>query len=733
MAYPPVLPPSDRTDSTLMAGAHSSDHNTIALAFADFLAELGANPAGAYADLTSRLADMPTSPELAEGIAAAELARDQAQAAAASAAAPTDAQVAALVPFDSGSASSRVIADLIASSVGGFEAPAWSALATVTVIPIGVLDDGYLYGRDGTILKRSLDSGATWATVQDLGATGGLILGVRDAGDGEVIVIREAILRRSTGWAANPATATWATVLTATGVSSFYAWGVSANPATGVLTATTYVGTPPVTDSRYLWVSVDSGATWAIKYDLAAHVDNTTNHLHFTCIDPWADDRIWASYHQVSVAGAGVVMFSDDLGDTWTTLAVAQPTVAVATPGGIVFGSDEAPNGVYVVSRTTDPADMVYRLAYRWNAGTGNAGGFAQGGHYDPVTRRAWLAFIGDVGYKPIIVQSDGVSASLAYESATAIDTVLGDGWRSIHVQGRTVVAVERRGAVYKTMTARAPLARRNDVAPTADPGVVLGGVANKDRATAAGDKSSAGARSVAIGYRALATTSESVVIGVDASAVASGSTVIGRQAATLGVNTVAIGYLASAGSGELSMAVGQSASAEGSWSTAIGGDASANGTRATSVGRQASATGAGSTALGGNTTAATFSTAVGSEADASADLATVVGKGTLAGVKGTVVGALATVTGSKTYGTVLGYDAHVGHDRSVALGSLVTTTAPDQVAVGGRHFEIFEVIEPNAPAADGARLYVKDNGSGKSQLCIRFATGAVQVIATQP
>jgi archaellum biogenesis ATPase FlaH len=29
--------------------------------------------------------------------------------------------------------------------------------------------------------------------------------------------------------------------------------------------------------------------------------------------------------------------------------------------------------------------------------------------------------------------------------------------------------------------------------------------------------------------------------------------------------------------------------------------------------------------------------------------------------------------------------------------------------------------------------LFAKDNGSGKTQLCVRFSSGAVQVIATQP
>jgi hypothetical protein len=42
---------------------------------------------------------------------------------------------------------------------------------------------------------------------------------------------------------------------------------------------------------------------------------------------------------------------------------------------------------------------------------------------------------------------------------------------------------------------------------------------------------------------------------------------------------------------------------------------------------------------------------------------------------------------------------------------------------------------ETTDPAAlgDTGRVYCKDNGAGKTQLCVRFATGAVQVIATEP
>ena len=47
--------------------------------------------------------------------------------------------------------------------------------------------------------------------------------------------------------------------------------------------------------------------------------------------------------------------------------------------------------------------------------------------------------------------------------------------------------------------------------------------------------------------------------------------------------------------------------------------------------------------------------------------------------------------------------------------------------------YEMTEISTPAAPITNRARLFVKDNGLGKTQLCVRFNTGAVQVIKTQP
>lgn len=43
------------------------------------------------------------------------------------------------------------------------------------------------------------------------------------------------------------------------------------------------------------------------------------------------------------------------------------------------------------------------------------------------------------------------------------------------------------------------------------------------------------------------------------------------------------------------------------------------------------------------------------------------------------------------------------------------------------------QASDPAAPATNTARFFSRDNGSGKTQLCVRFPTGAIQIIATEP
>lgn len=50
-----------------------------------------------------------------------------------------------------------------------------------------------------------------------------------------------------------------------------------------------------------------------------------------------------------------------------------------------------------------------------------------------------------------------------------------------------------------------------------------------------------------------------------------------------------------------------------------------------------------------------------------------------------------------------------------------------------GDYLELPEMSDPAAATANTARLYCRDNGSGKSEVVVRFPSGAVQVIASEP
>lgn len=52
---------------------------------------------------------------------------------------------------------------------------------------------------------------------------------------------------------------------------------------------------------------------------------------------------------------------------------------------------------------------------------------------------------------------------------------------------------------------------------------------------------------------------------------------------------------------------------------------------------------------------------------------------------------------------------------------------------VAGSYLSFAERGDPSAPSSNIGLLYARDNGAGKTQLCVRFPTGAVQVLATEP
>lgn len=80
-----------------------------------------------------------------------------------------------------------------------------------------------------------------------------------------------------------------------------------------------------------------------------------------------------------------------------------------------------------------------------------------------------------------------------------------------------------------------------------------------------------------------------------------------------------------------------------------------------------------------------------------------------------------------------------IGGDANLYRSAADTLKTDDTLKVGSNlafsllgFLDVTEISAPAAPGANIARLYVVDNG-GKTELVVRFPTGAVQQIAIEP
>lgn len=82
-----------------------------------------------------------------------------------------------------------------------------------------------------------------------------------------------------------------------------------------------------------------------------------------------------------------------------------------------------------------------------------------------------------------------------------------------------------------------------------------------------------------------------------------------------------------------------------------------------------------------------------------------------------------------------IGFSGSAANMGDVAIGRADTALMKlvNAPASEGAGIEFKEMTAPSAGGSNTARLFCRDNGSGKSQLCVIFATGAIQVIATEP
>lgn len=624
------------------------------------------------------------------------------------------------------------------TGVEWIENPAWAGILTSR------LNDGRLYSIQSARLHYSTDFGESWTPIGPSGVTGGGIANsILPLGDGEALLVTPSTLYKTVGW---PSSAfTTKLVFTNPTTSTFLTWGVDTAPSSGLAVATAYQAGDMAgfQQSRYVWLSQDNGEAWSVIRDLDA-VGENDQHIHFAVFDPWQDNRIYIGHHNYdNVTGSGkVIEYSDDRGATWTPLdisltvgevaIVAQPTTAVATPGGIVFGSDDSVTGLFVLRRGNTKLEyMAEGPAEDFNS---TVRSFARHSQIDPETGVVYTCFIlQSQGGHGFIMASDWRSGSVVYDDGTYanISSALPGFYHFAFVPQGIVARALRPStanpAVDTWWIMRAKRAERGS--RRFDSGKLEGGSvgAGNVRNTAGGYGSIAnGGRSAAYGYKAKAGRSGNnlnAAFGPGADATEDRAAALGGDSKA-GVQATAVGSGAIAGT--QAVAIGNNAGQEGvhtrlvvvgheakarGQSVAIGAGALADvGTQAVTVGEMSSAANFG-VAVGKSAAAANTCVAVGHSANAVGEGAAFGYNAKTTGAYGTAVGAGAEAANS---GLALGRMAKSQHTNSVALGAGLTTTRADQVLVGAKDVEISAATKGlvlTSPDGSKWRMTISDAG----------------------
>ena len=221
---------------------------------------------------------------------------------------------------------------------------------------------------DNRELQRSDDLGATWATIWTSEAALCVIVGCRQLDSGELLVGLTGngttilpSLWRTTGYATG--SPTWAKVLEAAAGTLAWTlrWAYSCSGATVVVAPYDGVVPPGRAAKQAVYKSTNDGVTWAEIYDHGPQDGTGSRHIHGAAIDPYRN-AIWLSLGDS--AGNQGILVSWDGGGTWQTVSTTmQPTAIYAFPECVVFGTDQAPNGVWRIDNPS-PTSLVVGPAY---------------------------------------------------------------------------------------------------------------------------------------------------------------------------------------------------------------------------------------------------------------------------------------------------------------------------------------------------------------------------------
>ena len=225
-------------------------------------------------------------------------------------------------------------------------------------------DGKRLYGHIGPTLWVSYDEGETLTNIITMNH---YIKGVRETNDNELLISVEqdvtnheenAKVFKTVGYNKNDGTleSTKKVIETPSPNAKFnnsWAFSIYEN----IITVSEY-GLRDMTGARRAWLSKDHGDTFELVFDrpdLQNKIGNGPEwneryHMHTTAFDPYWN-RIWVVNGDAPQTSA---YYSDDFGETWKFIEGSdktQYTGIIALPNCVIFGSDRAPNGLYVYYR----------------------------------------------------------------------------------------------------------------------------------------------------------------------------------------------------------------------------------------------------------------------------------------------------------------------------------------------------------------------------------------------
>ena len=229
---------------------------------------------------------------------------------------------------------------------------------------------------------------ATWIvnTTAVAGSQG--IESITELADGELLILSREFtnmfIQRTTGWATNPATATYSTAFQSAagtvnfGVYSGHQWTAGTNGVVVFADSGSQNSGGSDNGATKVYLSTDGGVSFTTILNLFTYAQNkgvTANGIHCHAVaydEAW--DRIWLCYgddtgNGLSIAGAGntQILYSDDRGATWQSLPAFDTWTSPTTGYGQRYNIAINDAAIVFTADMTNPVGMmvVRRLGYR--------------------------------------------------------------------------------------------------------------------------------------------------------------------------------------------------------------------------------------------------------------------------------------------------------------------------------------------------------------------------------